>query len=133
MTAANSTRSRKKDDPNFAEKMLAQIMAMPAPLSDRDEVTIETRLKHDGVVRRMALAVLTKPGKFTLTHAAKDRKFAEALAAIFVRLPGVTEFHQDLTKTLQQAHVWLMLALAQRADMEKLLDAAKAKLNAPVH
>lgn len=133
MATANSSRSRKQDDQHFAEKMLAQMMAMPAPISDRDSKIIEARLQDEGAVRRTALALLTKPGKSILAHVTKDRKCAEAVAAVFVRMHDVTEFHQNLTNTLKQADVWLMLALAQRPDMQTLLDAANAELNSPVH
>ncbi len=126
-TIANSTRPRKKHGPHFEEKMLARVMAMPAPLGRDEDKVIEARLQTEGIARRCALAMLTKPGKFTLTHAAENRAFAEDLAMIFVGLKDAAEFHANLAKTLEQAEAVLMFALAQRSDMQELLDHAKAE------
>lgn len=110
------------DPEEFAEKMVEEIAAQPATLTHSQVDAIEQRAQADGVIRRCVLAMLTKPGKHTLESALNDREAAVAYAGLQADIRDYLEHrHDELKELFEAVDARILIALAQREDMEEIL------------
>lgn len=90
--------------------------------------TIENDLTGSGkyaITRRLAMAYLERPWPESTKNLIKNRKTADALAAVAENLAVVVEQYKSLVGWMETAHVRMVAALATRADFDELLKHGK--------
>jgi hypothetical protein len=121
---ANRTgiKAKKLSEEVFADKMLRNIRKSPALMTHEQMYEYEKGVQTDsGIARRGALAVLTQPGAKLIDGIYQDRETAVAMAAMYEL---ISVYHKDLeglTKLVDVALARLIVALANRTDMNEIL------------
>jgi hypothetical protein len=115
-------------DPAKEEELFDMQREAPAVLTQDKMFSLEKAIEADreGVCRRPALTVLTKPGKHLLDEIGNDAELAAAESAQILQALGpYTERLQSLLDMRLKSEAWLMVALATREDMNELLAPAE--------
>lgn len=99
--------------------------AIPVELLDVIERDINGTGVH-AVNRRAAMAYLATPFKKTADAIRTDRETALALAAVYFAIQGSLKSYKSLVGFMCAAEARLMVALAQREDMQEILALAEA-------
>jgi hypothetical protein len=111
------------------DEMPDVLRAAPAILTveelTRLEELIEQQREYDTYTRRLALAVLTKPGRELLEDVERDDRFAEALAVVDRSLDNYVGRVEELLGLLRNAQARNIILLAMREDMYELLAQAE--------
>lgn len=114
--------SKKKRAAAEGAALLRKISKMPAQF-DKDFVfTVDERLQgpDDGMTRRVALLMLTRPAKQLFSDVKSNRDLAIEIAQVFNHLPEVMDRLNGLISMLKTSEIWMMVALAQRPDVDQV-------------
>jgi hypothetical protein len=109
-------------------KVLRQMRAAPALFTQEEMYKLEASIAEDrdGMPRRVALALLARPGGDFLDSIAADREAAVALAEVSKSLGGYVKRLRELTKLMEAAQGRMVIALANREDMDSVLKEARS-------
>jgi hypothetical protein len=120
---ANSIIPRSWED-SFADDFLAQ----PAQITADERDQIETRAggDDDAIVRRLALASLTRSGAELIESVSVSREMAVSTAHAADRVEDYANRLRSLADMMRSASMRLNIALCAREDMESVLEEAKA-------
>jgi hypothetical protein len=109
------------DDDEFAELIIRKVENEPPVISDDDVEAIEKQAQLDGVTRRAAMLVLTKPGKWLIDTIDTDRGFALAHAQVHASIDDYLKRQAPLLHLMERAKARISVALAWREDMDEIL------------
>jgi hypothetical protein len=137
MAKSHSTRTRESSDdvtggPDPDEAPDRNFIERPPQLTDEQFKEIERRFTDDedgGPWRRAALASLTRSGAQLAEAMAGDVETARALAELSVAAEG---YASSLAEIIDSASARIQLAMCVRADMQTLLELARAGSDAGV-
>jgi len=116
-----------------AAKVLRQMKASPAVLTQEQIQVIETRMQQDtdGVIRRMALAVIALSGAQLIEKVGKgDRESAQSVAQVMEHIGEYIGRAKALVEWLEAAQLRCMIALAYRDDGDELRAAVSREVKA---
>ena len=103
---------------------LVESLRKQGPLLSCDDMdAIEAMWERQRTNRRAALVLLTLPWAELNQKVSEDRAFAVAVAAV-LQILGETALYRELTKLLDAAEGWCLVALAGREDMREVLHEA---------
>lgn len=129
MADTNFTRSTKTPRKTKAntkiDKILATMNAKGPMLSCEDMDKIEARWEEERRARRCSLVLMTKPFSWLKQQVKDDRDFALAVADVF-RCTNENQFYKGVNELMEQAHLWAMIALCEREDMQEILAEVEA-------
>lgn len=114
------------DEGEFAELITRRLREAPPALTQQQLDDIEKDAQAAGVTRRAVLASLTQPGAKLIDAVVDDHDTARAFADLHARIREYLDQMTLLTDLVQSARMRLMVALAQRDDMQELLDEVDA-------
>ena len=129
MKAATSIAKRKS--PRLTEKeakrIFNQLKKAPAICTKGDvgEIDRELMTGNAGVMRRVAIAVLSKPGKFVIGIANGKREKAVAMAEGMLSIQHEVKRMRELADIMDMAQRRMGIALCIREDMQEILAEAK--------
>ena len=130
MKASNSIAKGKKSrvTDKEADRIFNQLKKAPATCIEDDVGDIDRDLMtgNAGVMRRVAIMLLTKPGKFVIDLAKGDRAHAVSMAEGMLSIRHEVKRLRELADIMQSAEMRMGVALCIRADMQEILAEAKA-------
>jgi hypothetical protein len=132
-TARKAARKSKARATALSDKTLDAILKA-RPYMTKDQMMIIEEAaggRSMGYARRAGLAVLTQSVPKLRKNISTSNETAEAFADLFARLNWAIERHKEMTEMLTNASLRLLAAFTDRADAEKLFDAAQAEFNRP--
>jgi hypothetical protein len=111
------------DADTFSDVIFERVRTSPATLSEAEMRELEeaVRADHFGYARRGALGVLTQTGAEIINAVAEDRPTAVAFADLLNRITAYRNALTDLLDLLRQAEARLLVALANRDDMQEVM------------
>ena len=119
-------RARKVDDDGL--RLLREARKAPALFTHEEMYKLESAIgkDSDGIWRRVALAVVAQPGKKFLEGVAANRESAVAFAEAVGPLRDYLGRLGQLTEVIGAAQMRIVVALAQREDMDSLFQEARS-------
>lgn len=114
-----------------ANRIFDRVKRAPAICTEDDVARVDQELMNGSLAlnRRVALFILTRPGKFAIDMARGDRKEAVAVADGVLGIRDTVRRMRELADILEAAEWRLAVALCEREDMESIY--AEAKETAP--
>lgn len=113
---------------SFADEFLSQPPQLTA--DERDQIEVRAGGDHDGIVRRLALASLTRSAA-ELVEAVKSREMAVNTAHVSNHIEDYSDRLRSLADMMYSASMRLRLALCSREDMESVVEEGKALDDSP--
>lgn len=110
---------------DFADAVFIQMETKEPLLTCEDMDEIEAMWERQRRTRRAALLLLTKPWAWLNQQVTENRDFAVAVAQIKM-LADEVKLYKGLAKFMEEASLWGMLALADREDVDEVIEEAKA-------
>ena len=131
---SNRTTARARITADEGEKALRRMRKAPPVFTQEEMYKLEAKIKEDGdgVTRRIALAVLAEPGAKFLEDIAGKRDYAVAIANTSECLVGYVGRLRQLTELMEATQLRMVIALANRTDMDSVIREAKAPSSAEV-
>jgi hypothetical protein len=120
-------RNSKRVSDQFADRMLKQVRAAPALLKLEEIEEAERNFQSWSVARRSVLATLSKSGNELIDAIEKDRAIAVVFACLLDSIGDYLLYLQSIEKMVGAAQGRLLVALANRVDMDGVLAEAQAK------
>lgn len=115
------------DEDVFADRIFEQIKGAPALIEKQQIYTIEDSIKSDQM-RRVALALAAMPGGELIQKIDSDREFAVLSGGIFSEMDQLIARYKGLLEVIETVQARLMVSLANREDMESVINEGKATL-----